>query len=126
MRFLLIIALLGPILVACSPSTVGGYPVGERRCGEAAPGGQEERDQCDRFTGFARATLDQQAPGHAAVVGTEVYRDPPGVLYSFGGYGDVAVVALRLADDTVRAFHVQCGVGVSKEMCLSFVGPPAS
>lgn len=123
MRFVPILGLLVAFLAACAAPSVGGYPVGDRRCTDAAAEDQEERELCDLFRTFARSTLDEEVPEHASIVTVEVYREPPDVARAFGGYGDVAIIAFRLADDTLKAFHIQCGVGLSKEMCLPLASP---
>jgi hypothetical protein len=102
--------------VACAQSSIAGYAVGERRCDGGLPIDASETQTCDQFTAYARTRLDATAPSHAPVVAVEVYQDP--VLATLGGYGVRAIVVVRLADDGVHAYHVQCGVGLDREMCL--------
>lgn len=98
------------------PPSVGGLAIGERRCTEGDRAEPGARAACDRFTAFGRSTLESEDPKHAPVAAVEVYRDP--VTQVFGGFGDRSIVVLRLQDDTVRALHVQCGVGLSEDLCF--------
>jgi hypothetical protein len=104
------------VAVACAPSSIAGYAVGERRCDGGLPIDTSETQTCDQFTTYARTRLDAAAASHAPVVGIEVYRDPG--LVTLGGYGVRAIVVIHLADDSVHAYHVQCGVGLGRELCM--------
>jgi hypothetical protein len=110
------------LAVACGPSTIAGFAVGERRCdGGLAidPGGTET---CDQYTTFARMRLDAASPPHAPIVAIELYQDP--VTVALGGYGVRAIVVMHLADERVVVYRVQCGLGLSREMCLALPHDP--
>ncbi len=102
------------LLMACGGRTyVAGFPIGERMCSDA----QAVDWFCEGLTGFAVSTLDESAPGHAAVASIETYRpdyrtsDGGRILHTRGTAGGEAIVVLRLADDTVRSFYVGCIAG---------------
>jgi hypothetical protein len=102
------------LVVACGGRTyVDGYPIAERTCADA----QAEAWLCAGFTDFAVSTLDATTPDHAPVAAVETYRpdyrDANGgtILHTRGTAGGDAIVVLRLADDTVRAFYVGCFAG---------------
>jgi hypothetical protein len=105
-RIGLILALGAVVSLAGCVSVIDGQPVGRRL----------EADE--RFSTFAIDTLDRTMPGHAEVVAVELYEPSPRPLHRSGGYD--AIVVLRMADDTVRALYVGCGVGVT-DRC--FLGP---
>ena len=103
--------------VGCGgPPRIDGLAVGERRCTDQDISEPTVRVACDRFTEFGLSTLDSADPEHAPVAAVELYRDP--VSHVFGGCGDRSIVALRLEDGTVRALYVQCGVGLSEDLCF--------
>jgi hypothetical protein len=104
-----------PLLAACSPTTIDGHEVGPRVCDGGADQPLGEMT-CGQFTAFARSQLREEQFGHAEVRETEVYEDP--AHYVFGGYGQRAYVVLHLADDSARTYYIQCGAGISKEICL--------
>jgi hypothetical protein len=111
---ILVSVLLLSLLAGCSgQKSIGGYAIGDRRCTEAE---NQDQEACDRFTNFAQTALEQWLPGHDPVVAVEVYRDA--ITYAFGGFGEVSIVAFRMADNTLQAFHIQCGVGLDKERCF--------
>ena len=97
-------------------SVIDGIPVGEPVPNNA------------QFVDFAIATLDHDVPQHAPVTGVEMYladyRTPEGSQILWNRSGDMGnyVVALRLADDSVRAYFVMCGAGLDTKRC--FIGPP--
>ena len=102
------------VVTACGGRTyVDGLPVGERICSDA----QATVWLCDGLRGFAESTLDETAAGHAPVVSVETYRpdnrgpDGARILDTRGTAGGEAIVAFRLADDSVRAFYVECIAG---------------
>jgi hypothetical protein len=110
------------VLGACrfqpaSPPTLDGHVEGGRTCTPGNPIDSSGTMTCDQFTAFAATELDRDEPGHAAIRDTEVYRDP--VDYTFGGFGLRAYVRLLLDDGTARVYWVQCGVGLSRNMCLT-------
>lgn len=112
-RSMSLVALLC-LVTACGGRTyVDGLPIGERICLNA----QATDWFCDGLRGFAGSTLDETAPGHAPVASVELYRpdyrtsDGGKVLHTRGTAGGEAIVAFRLADDTVRAFYVGCIAG---------------
>ena len=110
-------ALVVLLVSSCGgPDRIDGLAVGERRCTEQDISEPDSRAACDRFTEFGLSTLDSADPEHAPVAAVEVYRDP--VTHVFGGFGDRSIVALRLEDGTVRALNVQCGVGLSEDLCF--------
>ena len=113
------IAAIGILLLVAGcggPPTIDGLAVGDRRCTESDLAEPTARAACDRFTAFGLSTLDADDPAHAPVVAVELYRDP--VTHTFGGFGDRSIVALRLDDGTVSALYVQCGVGLSEDVCF--------
>jgi hypothetical protein len=105
-------------IVACSPSSIAGFEVGERRCETGLPDlGAGDTNACYGYKTVAEANLEQDAPSHAPVVGTEIYVDP--VPVTLGGWGTRAIVVLRLADEAVHAYRVQCGVGIARDTCIA-------
>jgi hypothetical protein len=115
-RALTLLAVLSLAAVGCETRTiVDGLPIGQRTEGDS------------RFEAFALATLDDVAPGHAPVESVEMYvpdfRTPDGsaVIANRSGGHDL-IVLLHLADGSVRAFYIGCGVGLDTERC--FLGPP--
>jgi len=99
-----------------SPQTLDGHIVGGRTCKPGNPIDSSGTMTCDQFTAFASTELDRDEPGHPAIRETEVYRDPG--HYTFGGFGLRAYVRLLLDDGTARVYWVQCGVGLSSNVCL--------
>ena len=102
------------VVTACGGRTyVDGFPIAERMCSD----GQAVDWLCQGLTGFGAATLDAAEPDHAAVASVELYRpdyrtsDGGKILHTRGTAGGEAIVAFRLADDTVRAFYVGCIAG---------------
>ena len=102
------------------PTVVDGYPLGE-------PANCAER--CPRFRDAASAWLDTTVPGHARVDKIDLfvtnYRDADGSLILMtrsGGTDYIAVI--RLADGSVRAIHVGCGVGIDPDRCFTI--PPGA
>ena len=77
---------------------------------------------CDTFTNFARQTLDAADPGHAEVLGVDAYSPMASGVLSLRSGGTDLILALRLADDSIRAFYIGCGVGADNKRC--FVGSP--
>ncbi len=115
-RIARLVSLVGALLLvgACGGrSYVDGYPIGDRQCTDAVVGDW----LCDGLTAFGTATLDERAPGHAPVSSIEVYRpdfrtaDGGHILHTRGTAGGDAIVVIRLADATVRAFYVSCIAG---------------
>lgn len=102
--------------------TIDGYPIGPQVCRDPEEMGRDVSDDrwCDTFTNFARKTLDEADPGHAEVLGVDAYSPRVGVSLRSGGTD--LIIALRLADNSVRAFYIGCGVGLDNKRC--FVGPP--
>jgi len=99
-----------------STSTIGGYEVGSRTCYNNASIDPSGTMTCEQFVAFARQQIDGGEPSHPPIAATEVYRDPVG--YDYGGYGLRAYVVFRLDDASTRVFWIQCGVGLSKDMCI--------
>ena len=101
-----------------APTVVDGYPLGEpAKCA----------DRCPLFRDTASAWLDTTLPGHAKVDRIELfvpnYRDAAGNLILMtrsGGTDYIAVI--HLADGSVRATQVGCGVGVDQNRCST--SPP--
>ena len=108
-----LVALLA-LVSACGGRTyLDGFPVGERMCSDV----QAVDWLCEGLTAFGVSALDEAEPGHAPVASVELYRpdyrtsDGGKILHTRGTAGGEAIVALRLADDTVRAFYVGCIAG---------------
>jgi hypothetical protein len=106
---------------ACRPQTwIDGYPIGDAiDCSDG---------QCARFTDFAAQTLDRARPGHPVIVSVQVYlpdfRGPDGeLLLAARSGGSDHVVVLTLADGTVEALYVGCGVGIDPDRCFIGSGP---
>jgi hypothetical protein len=100
------------------PTVVDGYPIG-------APASCADR--CPRFINAAAAWLDAAAPGHAAVGRIDLfepdYHDANGnVLLTTRSGGRDYIAVIHLADGTIRAIEVGCGVGIDPELC--FTKPP--
>jgi hypothetical protein len=124
-RFLLAFVVLVAMLAVwlgtirwSTPTVIDGYPIG-------APASCA--DGCPLFVDAATQWLDTAAPGHAAVDRIELfqpdYRDANGNLLlttRSGGRDYIAVIGL--ADGTVRAIEVGCGVGIEPDQC--FTKPP--
>ena len=105
-------------LVACSPLTIAGFEVGERRCQTGRPDfGAGDTNACFGYRTVAEANLEEDAPSHAPIVGTEIYVDP--VPVTLGGWGTRAIVVLRLAYEAAHASRVQCGVGTARDTCIA-------
>jgi hypothetical protein len=109
-------------VIACSPSsiaglrTIGGFEVGERRCDVERPvTGPDGRDYCAGYRAVGEAALEDAVPSHPPIAAMEVYDDPVHVRLS--GYGERAIVVIRLVDDSVHAFRVQCGAGADPDIC---------
>jgi hypothetical protein len=90
------------------PTVVDGYPIGEA-AGCA--------DRCALFSAEASRWLDMDVPSHATIERIELfvpdYRDPRGDRIIVNGSGGTQYVAvMHLADGTVRAIEVGCGVGI--------------
>jgi hypothetical protein len=102
--------------------TIDGHPVGAQVCRDPEEMGRDVSGErwCDTFTNFARQTLDEADPGHAEILGVDAFEPKVGVLLRSGGTD--LILALRLADNRVRAFYIGCGVGADNKRC--FVGPP--
>lgn len=98
-----------PSLVGCT-TVVDGQQVGQRA------------DADERFVKFAVDTLDDTEPGHAEIVAVEAYEPHPPRGPRSGGRD--LVIVLRIADGSVRALYVGCGVGVEVDRC--FLGPQDS
>lgn len=100
------------------PPVIDGYPIGRAAsCG----------DGCQRLTQAAGAWLDTAAPGHATVDRIELfdpdYRDANGnLLLTSGSGGPTSIAVIHLADGSVRAIEVACGVGIHPDQC--FTKPP--
>jgi hypothetical protein len=104
-----------PLIHLGTPAVVDGYPLGSpAACA----------DGCPRFNAAASAWLDTAAPGHAAIDRIELfvpdYRDSAGnqILTTRSGGTDYIAV-LHLADGTVRAIQVGCGIGIDPERCFT-------
>lgn len=112
---------LGVLGCSTTQTFVGGLPIGQRVCVDAASG-------CNRFEDFARQTLDEQVPGHPDVLSVDIYapdvRSESGerMMVSRSGGSDLVVV-LRLADESAHAYWVQCGRGIDSDWCG--LGPPS-
>jgi hypothetical protein len=108
-----IVALLSLVMACGGRTYVDGLPIGQRMCADP----QLADWLCDGLTAFASSTLDSTAPGHAPVASVEMYRpdfrtsDGSSILHTRGTAGGEAIVAFRLADDTVKAFYVGCIAG---------------
>ena len=105
----------GPLIRWGTPTVVDGYPLGTR---------VDCADGCPRFIAAASAWLDTAVAGHAAIDHIELfvpdYRDPQGntiVMTRSGGTDFIAVI--HLADGSVRAIQVGCGVGIDPERCFT-------
>ena len=104
-----------PLIHWGTPTVVDGYPLGrEAPCDHG----------CPRFTAAASAWLDAAAPGHAAIDHIELfvpdYRDSAGnqiLTTRSGGTDYIAVV--HLAEGSVRAIQVGCGVGIDPDRCFT-------
>ncbi|HEX5823139.1 MAG TPA: hypothetical protein VFY18_01650, partial [Candidatus Limnocylindrales bacterium] len=114
---LLAVALVAwlPLIQWGTPTVLDGYPLGTRAACA---------DSCPRFTAAAVAWLDSAVPGHAPVDQIELfvpdYRDSAGnriLMNRSGGTDYVAVI--HLADRSVRAIQVGCGVGVDPDRCFT-------
>jgi hypothetical protein len=99
----------GQSLVRLAPPVrmVDGFPIGE-----PVPCAQH----CAEWTRLARSALDVREHGHAEIVGARTFMEAhipdlygPGVLYTRSG--TLIVVVFDLADGSVRATGVYCGVG---------------
>lgn len=97
------------------PTVVDGYPIGvPARCA----------DGCPLFRDAASAWLDTAHPGHSRVDRIDLfvpnYRDRDGnviLMNRSGGTDYIAVI--HLADGSVRAIQVGCGVGIDPERCFT-------
>ncbi|MEA2611658.1 MAG: hypothetical protein QOG32_1384 [Chloroflexota bacterium] len=95
------------------PHVIDGYQVGEQAsCG----------DRCPMYAATGARWLDQFAPGHPTITSTAIY--VPDLRGVDGGQIPVlsggSVVAMTLADGTVRAVFVSCGATAAS--CTA--GPP--
>ena len=108
-------AWLGIVQVTLPPPVIDGYPIGlPAQCG----------DTCARATATASGWLDASAPRHAPVERIELfdpdYRDANGNYIIADGSGGHAVIAvIHLADGTVRAIQVTCGIGIDPNACIT-------
>jgi hypothetical protein len=107
-----------PLIPWGTPTVVDGYPLGTR-AGCA--------DGCPLFDAAASTWLDTTVPAHAAIDRIELfvpdYRDSEGntiLMTRSGGTDYIAVI--HLADGSIRAIQVGCGVGVDPDRC--FTSPP--
>ena len=105
-----------------SGDRIDGYQVGAQRCDRGDEMGTDVHGHrwCDTFTKFGRQTLDAEAPGHPEVVSVAAYNRTDVIPIRSGGTN--LVVALHLADQSVRAFYIGCGVGLDNDRC--FLVPP--
>jgi hypothetical protein len=96
-------------------TVIDGYPIGRATsCG----------DECQRLTDAAAAWLDTAAPGHAKVDRIDLfepdYRDASGhLLLTSGSGGPTSIAVFYLANGTVRAIEVGCGVGIEPDQCFT-------
>jgi hypothetical protein len=120
MRLLLASVLM---LSACStpgPQTfIDGFPVGDRVTAD------------QHFIDFASTTFDKASPGHPAVTVGDMYvpdyRMPDGQRYIIAATGgEIRVVVLHLADDSVKAFLVGCGGILPGDPVVCGVADPPS
>lgn len=106
------------LLVAACSSSIQGFDLGARRCelglADLGAGGT---NACHGYRTVGEANLNEDFPRHAPIASSEVYVDPVRVM--LGGLGTRAIVVLRLTDETVHAYRVQCGVGVERDICLA-------
>jgi hypothetical protein len=108
-------------LFSLLPYSIAGFKVGARVCEPGLPDlGAGGTNACYGYRTVAEANLQEAAPSHAPIAATEIYVDPVRVL--LGGWGTRAIVVLRLADQTVHAYRVQCGVGIARDTCLGGIG----
>ena len=107
----LVILVAGGVLLfawrALVPTVVGGWSVGAAAdCDEHSCGGEPG----------ALAALDEDEPGHPAVVATAWHRIDPcpdGLTAMYGGFGPTRVLLVTLADGSKRAIGVG-GMGTSR------------
>jgi hypothetical protein len=105
--------LAGLFLVSQARTYVDGHPVGNHVCQDFNPE-PFTSGVCDAAMTLGRSMLDDAAPGHAQVATIEVYtsdyRDQYGShrLRTTGTNAQYAIIVLRLADQSVRAFPVSC------------------
>ena len=105
------------VVAACS-SSIAGFELGGRRYERGLPDlGEQDTNACYGYRTVAEAKLNEDAPAHAPIVASEVYVDP--VRVTLGGFGVTAIGVLLLADETVHAYRVQCGVGLARDICLA-------
>jgi hypothetical protein len=101
-----------------SPRVVDGYPFGGPADCKASG------SQCALYVAEAERWLDSIVPGHAAVSDVEAYlpdyRNAEGSqLIADGSGGRSLIMVLTLADGSIRAVQVQCGIGVQPELCTT-------
>jgi hypothetical protein len=127
-RTALVVAVAAALLLVFLVATwdrrtfIDGYPIGAVACADPeskAALNVNGHPWCGTFTAFALRSLDEAVPGHAVVVGLDLYRpDYPGVWVTRSGGLDLVAV-LRFADNTVRSFYIGCGVGLDNERCFA-------
>jgi hypothetical protein len=104
-------------VVGCTPS-IAGFEVGERGC---EPGsrvlGPGDLGSCFGYRTLAEQYVNEDEPSHPPVSAIEVYANVPAIGTNSGA-ATAAIVAIRLADGTVRAYRISCGAGASVDICI--------
>ena len=125
MRALLALVVLAG--AACSPTSIAGFEIGERRCDSGYPDfGPGSTNACSGYKTLGQRYIDEDEPAHAPVIATEVYVDPIHVAHS--GAATSVIVVIRLTGDAVRAYRIGCGIGLDSSICVDRDGhaQPAS